>query len=156
MSDSGTVLAFADQLRQYAEHFEQHDWDYTRDLGNLRPLHFGPRWPSIQSALRYLVRGTTGIFPEEPSMRPGRFAMARAALRNYDTSPDGVLDRGSIITIWEETGEYLQYVQPSVGSLLADWMEAEPDSPHAQRIAAEMKRINDRYGERIAGSEGDA
>ena len=150
-----TVLAFANQLRQYATHFAQRDWDYTRDTGDLRPLHFGSRWPSIKHALGYLLKGVADVFPEEPSMRPGRWAMVRAALRGYDTEPDGVLDGGCIITLWEETGEYLQYVQPSVGAMLADWMDAEPENPHALLIAGEMRRVNDRYSERIA-AEGDS
>lgn len=145
------VTAWADQLRQYATHFAPRDWNYTRDLGDLRPIHYGRRWPSIKSALRYLFRGCAEIFPEEPSMRPSRWAMARAALRSYDSEPDGVLDGGSIITHWEETGEYLQYVQPSVGALLADLMDAHPDLPEVRAIADEMKRINDNYGRRIAG-----
>jgi hypothetical protein len=33
--------------------------------------------------------------------------------------------------------------------MLADWMDADPDSEHARLIAAEMKRINDGYGERV-------
>lgn len=147
------VLRYADQLRQYAEHFEQRDWDYTRNVGDLRPLHFGSRWPHIKTALRYLVKGVKPLGPDDP-FRVGRWSMVRAAWRGYDHEPDGVLDNGCIITVWEETGEYLQYIQPSVGSLIADWMEAEPDSPHAALVAAEMKRINDRYGERIA-SEGE-
>lgn len=146
------VHAWADQLRQYATHFEPRDWCYTRDTGDLRPLHFGSRWPSIKSALRYVVRGSERLFPDEsPVEQPGRWAMARAALRGYDTEPDGVLDNGCIITIWEETGEYLQYVQPSVGALLADLMDAHPDLPDVIAIAAEMKRINEDYGRRVDG-----
>jgi hypothetical protein len=151
MSGEGEVAAMADQLRQYATHFAPRDWDYTRDVGDLRPLHHGSRWPHVKRALRYLAEGCSSIFPEEPKMRPGRWAMAKAALRGYDTEPDGVLDGGCIITIWEETGEYLQYVQPTVGALVADLMDAHPDLPEVQAVAAEMKRVNDRYGERVAG-----
>jgi hypothetical protein len=146
-----TTVAFADQLRQYAEHFAQRDWNYTRDTGDLR-LRYGSLWPHLKRALGYLVRGSQS-FPDHPAMRPERLSMVRAAWSMRNSEPDGVLDNGNIITHWEETGEYLQYVQPSVGSMLADWMEAEPDNPHAQRIAAEMKRINDGYGERIREGE---
>lgn len=144
------VHAMADQLRQYATHFAPRDWDYTRDTGDLWPLRHGSLWPCVKRAARYLVVGVGDIFPEEADMRPSRWGMAKAALRMHTTEPDGVLDGGNVITIWEETGEYLQYVQPSVGAMLADWMDADPDSEHAQRIAAEMKRINDLYAERIA------
>lgn len=146
---SSTVHAMADQLRQYATHFAPRDWDYTRDTGDLWPLRHGSIWPHVKRAARYLVSGYPNIFPEEPGLRPSRWGMARATIMAHSNEPDGVLDGGNIITIWEETGEYLQYVQPSVGAMLADWMDADPDSEHARRIAAEMKRINDRYGERI-------
>lgn len=146
------VHDFADQLRRYATHFAPQDWDYTRDTGDLRPLHYGSRLPSIKQAVNYLLRGTHEIGVD---FRVSRLAMARAALRGYNTEPDGVLDGGAIITHWEETGEYLQYVQPSVGELLADLMDAHPDLPEVQAIADEMKRINDRYAERIAAEGAD-
>jgi hypothetical protein len=150
------VHAWADQLRQYATHFEMRDWCYTRDLGDLRPIRHGSSLPHLKRAIGYLVRGTSNIFPEE-SMRPSRWAMAKAAWRARGNAPDGILDGGSIITFWEETGEYLQYVQPSVGALLADLMDAHPDLPEVVAIASEMKRINDDYGRRIRSGdpEGD-
>lgn len=155
------TLAFADQLRQYAEHFEQRDWNYTRDTGSLRAITYAPKeslWVRVRARLHLAA---TAIRPRPEYVQilmegmplTDRLHMAWIHLARRERNlPDGVLDGGSIITFWEETGEYLQYVQPSVGSMLADWMEAEPDSPHAQRIADEMKRINDAYGERVASS----
>jgi hypothetical protein len=145
---------YANQLRQFAEHFTPRDWNYTRDLGDLTEIRYANRrdeWPQrLRSALRWLLRRS----PEwSRGWGPNRFQMAAHVLHRDNHLPDGVLDGGSIITFWEETGEYLQYVQPSVGSMLADWMEAEPDNPHAIRIAAEMKRINDSYGERIGAPD---
>lgn len=64
--------------------------------------------------------------------------------------PDGDLNEGKIICHWEEDGEYLQMVQPSVGALLAEFLLAEPDNEHARKILAEMQRIEDDYSQRIA------
>jgi hypothetical protein len=57
---------------------------------------------------------------------------------------------------WEETGEYIQMVQPSVGSKIADLLEDRPDDDHSKAIAGEMKRILDRYSARIEASGGDS
>ena len=156
-----TTLAMADQLRQYAEHFAPRDWDYTRDTGDLefirhRRDHTGHN--RIDRRVRDALCALLGWHrpPPEPFMdlQPhglrARWITFKIKLRKDDNMPDGVLDGGCIITHWEETGEYLQYVQPSVGSLLADFMEAEPDHPHALKIAGEMRRINKRYGDRLA------
>jgi hypothetical protein len=53
--------------------------------------------------------------------------------------PDGKV--GSIYTYWMEDGRYIMMMQPSVGSLLADFLEQEPDNPHAQKIREEMDKI---------------
>ena len=150
MTTRETVVAFADQLRQYAEHFEQRDWNYTRNH-DIRAIYYISAWARLKDALGYTWRGLfkRDSLSKSLGLKVSRWRMFRAHLRYHNHLPDGVLDGGAIITHWEETGEYLQYVQPSVGSLLADWMEAEPESLHALRIAAEMKRINDAYGERI-------
>ena len=78
-----------------------------------------------------------------------RWRMAAVLLVREKNLPDGILDEGNIITHWEETGEYLQYVQPSVGTLIAEWMLAEPTNQHAQAVAAEMRRIQDAYVARL-------
>ncbi len=145
------VLAYSKQLREYAEHFEQADWCYTRNIAPLSAI----RYDLADDKLRGRIRRSFGwLFGRRGDWMKGwgphRVGMALHGLRRDRNLPDGVLDNGNIITHWEETGEYLQYVQPSVGSLLADFMDEEPDHPHALRIAAEMKRINDDYGARLA------
>lgn len=156
-----TVTEFAEQLRQYATHFALSDWDYTRDTGDLEHIRYRRDFTKhnridrrVFKALNYLLGYHRR--PPEPFMDLAprglrmRYIRAKIVLRKERNMPDGVLDGGSIITHWEETGEYLQYVQPSVGAMLADWMDAEPDNSHALKIAGEMRRINARYGKRIA------
>lgn len=159
-----TVTEFADQLRQYATHFAHSDWDYTRNTGDLEHIRYRSDRTGHNRIDRRVWGALNHLFgihrrPPAPFVDLAarglriRYIRARITLRKERNMPDGVLDRGCIITQWEETGEYLQYVQPSVGEMFADWMDAEPDSPHALRIAGEMRRINARYGERIAAGK---
>lgn len=157
-----TVTEFAEQLRQYATHFALSDWDYTRDTGNLKHIRYVDDWRGYNHPARRLIRlvknfGRPGSLEDMLGMRwfawRHPLIQTRVTMRTDSHLPDGVLDHGSIITFWEETGEYLQYVQPSVGEMLADWMDAEPGNTHALKIAGEMRRINARYGQRIADDE---
>lgn len=159
-----TVHAMADQLRQYATHFEQRDWDYTRHT-KIRHIRYEGDWSGYDHPLRRLRRFLGHFRPEKPfwaTVYGTRWfawrhpiITARTWLRTEPHHPDGHLDNGGVIVHWEETGEYLQYVQPSVGALLADLMDAHPDLPEVEALAAEMKRINDAYGARCAAGEVD-
>lgn len=78
-----------------------------------------------------------------------RVGYAIFTMKTEDHLPDGVLDRGNIITHWAETGDYLELVQPQVGDLIAEFLINEPDNPHAQKIAAAINHFGryryDRY-----------
>ncbi len=111
------VHDYADQLRQYATHFAPRDWNYTRNTGKLEAIRYSYAedlfWGRVRCAIHWLVRKQ----PEfAKGWGPNRFQMARHALHRNEHMPDGVLNGGSIITHWEEDGEYLQYVQPTVGA----------------------------------------
>ncbi len=175
--DADEVLKVAKALRSYAEHFVQRDWDWTRDHGIHRILYrnrrrttrsgkttyFDPsRLPGrLQNATEGLVRDVRRKWverkPDELETvlgKIGLWRMFKVRLRDNNL-PDGHLDGGGIIVYWEETGEYLQFVQPSVGSLIADFLEDRPEDAHAQAIAGEMRRIMDRYSERVKAAGGD-
>lgn len=149
------VVERARNLRAHAEHFQQRDWDYTRDTGDLVAVRYDNPYDSlgqrVRRALRWLC-GRHGVMG--PRGIRERLLWAKIGLRRERNMPDGVLNGGNILTFWEEDGEYLQYVQPSVGSLIATWLEAEPESPHAQAVAAEMARIQERYAARIEAANG--
>lgn len=161
---SAAVAPMADQLRQYATHFAPRDWCYTR-ASDIRHIRLRGDWSGYDHPLRRVRRWLAPYFRLRTSSwveSAGRrlawrhpLIHARAVLRTEPHLPDGVLDGGAVITHWEETGEYLQYVQPSVGALLADLMDAHPDLPEVEAIAVEMKRINDDYGARIAAAGWD-
>lgn len=154
---SADVHAFADQLRQYATHFTPRDWCYTRDVGDLREIRYDGKTDALAFRARMAMRALVKRRQDwEKAVGVSRWRMCVTHLRRDRHLPDGVLNGGSVIAYWEETGEYLQYVQPSVGALLADLMDAHPDLPEVQAIADEMKRINDDYGARISATESDA
>lgn len=71
----------------------------------------------------------------------GRWRMFLHCLHLDPHLPDGTLDGGNIITIWAETGEYLQLVQPSVGEKIADVIAAHPDLPEVKALADEIMRV---------------
>ena len=137
------VAEVARTLHNYATIFHAGDWAYTRDHGDLVAIRydepFDHPWARLKRAVGYLF-GRTDV---------SRWQMIRVTLPREKHLPDGILDGGNIITHWEETGEYLQFVQPSVGALIANWLAAEPMNPHAQRVAIEMRRIQDDYAARL-------
>lgn len=149
-TSTSKVREVAEDLRAYATHFAPRDWDYTRNLGGLRAIRYVDR----HDTLRRRLRSAWGVLTDAPdwTSKP-HWQVAWAMLAREKHLPDGELDNGNIITHWEETGEYLQFVQPSVGALIADWLAAEPESPHAQRVAGEMRRIQDAYAARLAATE---
>lgn len=158
-----SVREMATNLRDYATHFVQKDWNYTRDLGHMKRIvwHDDPGLVArVGRALRRLaaVGRPDGLSRMMQGDAPGwrwRLAGAKVALHGDAHLPDGVLDGGGVLTYWEETGEYLQYVQPSVGALLADLMDAHPDLPEVRAIATEMKRIDDAYADRLRTEKDD-
>jgi hypothetical protein len=143
---SAEVCEIAETLRAYATHFSPTDWDYTRNLEGLREIRYDNHHDSFLRRLRSAWR----VFVKPPSwISKVNWQVAWHMLRRERNLPDGVLDNGNVITHWEETGEYLQFVQPSVGALIAEWLAAEPDNSHAQRVAGEMRRIQDAYAARL-------
>jgi hypothetical protein len=74
-------------------------------------------------------------------------------LRREANTPDGILDSGNIITFWEETGEYLNLMQPTVGTLIADFILEDPTNPHAIKINKEITRLHKNYAKRIKAGE---
>lgn len=152
------VTEQAEDLRTYATHFAHRDWNYTRvsPIKRIQYDYDDNLKKRIGRSLRYIFHKPPKWLDDElRSDFLWRLRMAAHVLRPNLNEPDGVLDNGNIITNWEETAEYLQFVQPTVGEMFAEWMMAEPDNPHAIKIAKEMKRIQDSYAKRIANGEVD-
>lgn len=162
------VLQVAYVFRLHAEHFQQSDWIYTRKT-EIKHIRYADAYKGYNHPVKRVQRTVKNlltrdlswkkIFRDDEKEMSFKEKLYRKALsvrasilvglRTDSHRPDGVLDDGNIITHWEETGEYLQFVQPSVGSLLADFLMKDPTHPSARAIAGEMKRILDAYALRL-------
>lgn len=145
-----------DNLDFYANHFYPRNWDYTR-VHQLKKIRYDSSYDATET-FRYRIQRAFRFIFGKAIMSTGfspywRVRMFFYALKRDKNLPDGILDGGNVITHWEETGEYLQMVQPSVGALLATFLKEEPENPHAKLIIAELERISDRYSERIKNKE---
>ena len=140
-------------LRNYAEHFTFRDWNYTRqyDIESIYYKDVETLLKRIKNAWRWLTKPREHYLLQLADL--SRISMAFHALKKDKNLPDGVLNNGSIITFWEETGEYLQLVQPTVGSLVGKFLEEDPNNPHAIAIAQEIDRILAAYSARVVNGE---
>lgn len=159
------VLQAATLLRDYAN-YHVRDWDYSRDHHSLKAIKYKGEYSGYNRIDKRLFRFLEANIPPKAKkylgmkedsldfLLPPHFnlssfiARVRVYLLPKDNLPDGTLRKGAIITFWEEDGEYIQLVQPSVGNLIADFLEQEPEHPHAEKIAAEITRIQDDYAHR--------
>lgn len=145
-----------DYLDFLANHFAFRDWDYTR-VTEIKDVRYNRehdkrnqlkyRW---KMACRFLFGKSS--FPMSKGLAT-RLGMFFYCLKRDRNTPDGVLDGGNIITFWEETGEYLQMMQPTVGALLVNFLKEEPEHPHAKLITAELDRLNKRFRKRVKDGE---
>lgn len=147
-------------LHTLANHFAERDWEYTRKHGikdiiykEDKPNELGYR---ISKAFMWLFNPPEFMKMLHPKFWDRfyqRFNMFFHALKREPNVPDGVLDSGKTIVYWEEDGEYLNLMQPTVGSLVAEFLMAEPDHPHAKIIIAELERLNNKFDERIKNGD---
>lgn len=144
-----------ENLKFLANMFEPRDWNYTRstnikDITSKVPAEYEKLIPRIRRALGalYSSKGIFGVKDFDWSVR-SRISYFLFSLKRTPNTPDGILNNGSVITFWEEDGEYIQMMQPSVGVLLAEFLEAEPENPYAELITKELNRIQRGYKKRI-------
>lgn len=163
----------AQMLNSCAGHFARNDWQWTR-LHDIEAIYRKSDRDGYD-ALRNRVKRAfqLGLLPDKSRLTRMfcgedapwwtrlrhdfmfRVYGFRRELQREKHLPDGHLENAGVIAYWEEDGEYLQYVQPSIGLLLAEWLAAEPDNKHARAIFAEMQRINDDYAKRISEGKVD-
>jgi hypothetical protein len=133
-------------------------WVYTRDLGDLEHIRYRRDHEGYYHWTRRLGRALDlksafgmdsfsrmlGI--KNRSLRDvwGHFrAHTDVALRKDTNRPDGRISNAGILTHWEEDGEYIVLMGPTVGVKVLEFLKAEPDNPHAKAIIAEMHRVAD-------------
>ena len=151
----------AKHLKDLADHFEYRDWNYTRQ-DHIKSIRYTPEHDPHNKLSYRIKQAAWWMFGKTPQWYEvlgekdnlfKRFGMARYALKRDPNTPDGVLDGGSIITFWEETGEYLNLMQPTVGTLVADFIIEDPTNPHAIKINKELTRLLKNYDKRIKAGE---
>jgi hypothetical protein len=146
------AAATGELLRALATHHNHGDgWVYTRDTGGLEHIryrrdHTGyhAMWPRLKRAFnpkRLFLRGPFSTMLGLMWTPRSAFAYVVVALRKSNNLPDGALNRGCVLTFWEEDGEYIEMVGPTIGEKIADFLEQDPDNPHAKAIAAEIHRV---------------
>ena len=158
MPKKNNTLEYLDAL---ANHFAYRDWDYTR-IDHIKSIRYESDHDPHNKLSYRIKQAAWWMFAKTPDWlkqiqkRNGpykRFRMATYALKRDPNIPDGVLDSGNIITFWEETGEYLNLMQPTVGALLVAFLKEEPEHPHAKLITKELERLHKRYDKRIKDGE---
>ncbi len=155
----------AHYLRITATHFAPRDWNYTRN-NDIEHIRYKDAWKgrynlwgrlkttqhllfsSRKTGLRKLLGGGAKWWQLKRRWSEVRAALV-VGLRTDKHLPDGVLNNGNVIVHWEEDGEYLQVVQPSVGELVSNFLLEEPKNPHAIKISNEIDRILKSYSTRI-------
>jgi len=149
------VLAVAKRLEGYLVHCLGGNWDYSRETG-IKHIRMEGDWTGYNHPFSRLKR-TIELFIGKSGLthdwgRDHAWKYPRSAIKVWMGTekhiPDGGMG-GTIITHWEEDGEYIQYVQPRVGKLLVDLMKKFPDLPEVQAIASEMIKIENEYSERL-------
>jgi len=167
-ADRDDTVRAAQMLRDLACYYVRQDCNYTRDLGDIVHIRRKGDYsgydhpfarvrralenfnPSRDSTLdRMMFRSEPDQYPYLP--RPlakfwalgwrGRVSYAKRVMKTEKHLPDGTLDGGGVIVYSEETGEYLELVQPQVGALIAEFLQADPDHPHARKIAAAINHF---------------
>lgn len=172
MTDSDmNVVEVGEDLLEYARFAMRKDWDYSRTHETSNPIkyiRYEEDFTGYGNPLRRLLRAAEALwvnFFHKPSLLDKALygcrklplftrvkkavIRAKLQLRTDPHIPDGVLANGSIITFWEEQGEYIQLMQPSVGSLVAEFLKHSPEHPYAIKIAKELNRIDREYSGRI-------
>ncbi len=121
-------------------------WKYTRSTGDLKHIRYASDstgynsfWSRLKRAFDPEMHFKNRTFTT-PSLS-WSWAWIRVSLTKDKNMPDGFVNGGSIITFWEEDGEYITLFGPTVGKLVIDFVRAEPENEHAQKIVAEMTRL---------------
>lgn len=131
---------------------DREPWVYSRDTGDLVHIRYRSDFTGYNHWTNRFKRafdwkhltGTDSfsrMFGKERSAKL-RFlhavAWIRVSLRKSTNLPDGQVN--GILTHWEENGEYITMMCPTVGLEVLNFLKAEPDNEHAKAILTEMRR----------------
>jgi hypothetical protein len=135
-----------DFTRFVATKFASNDtpWVYSRDKGDLVHIRYKRDYTGYNHWTKRLKRAVTPSklarrWDRKRSLKEkliGSWCHIVVALQKSSNLPDGIIN--GIITHWEEDGEYIAMMGPTVGVKVLDFLEAEPDNEHAKAILAAM------------------
>lgn len=147
-----TVSEVGQYLKSVATHHDHGDgWEYSRDIGDLELIRYRSDytgyhhwWKRVKRAFDWKhLTGRDSFSRMLRRERRFRFLSAvawiKVSLQKDRHLPDGKV--GPVLTHWEEDGEYIEAVGPTIGALVADFLIEESSHPHAVKIAAEIHRI---------------
>lgn len=138
------------RLRDLATTYQQdpHGWGYKSNLGEITVKDIVYTDETNRNSLTTKFRKVTYWLFNAKTLRElgddslwNRISMAVFSLKRQVNRPDGTLNNGTIIAVWQEDGLLIEMLQPSVAVLIADFLEKDPTNIHAKRIVAEMDRI---------------
>jgi len=146
--------------RFVAEKFSKNHegWVYSRDTNGLRSIRYESDYTGYNHWKKRLKRAFNlkailgmdsvsrqlGVYRKRDNLKSrfwGAYWHIVIALKKSDNLPDGQIN--GIITHWEEDGEYIAFFQPIVGMKVLDFLEDDPDNPHAIEIVSAMHRAAD-------------
>lgn len=146
-----TDQAIQEWAQFVASKFERnHDgWEYSRDVGDLEHIRYKSdhtgyqHWTKrVKRAFNWRMLTGRDRLSKQLGFKwsiLGAWTWIRVSLRKDTNTPDGVINSGSIITFWEEDGEYITLFGPTVGMKVLEFLKAEPEHPHAVAIMAELR-----------------
>lgn len=129
-------------------------WVYSRNVEGLKHIRFESDYTGYNHWTKRLKRAldlrdifmTRNSFSRRMGIRSERrslkmffieaWAHIYVFLRKDTNLPDGQVNGN--FTFWEEDGEYISMMCPTVGVKVLDFLEAEPDNEHAKAILAAM------------------
>jgi hypothetical protein len=133
-------------------------WVYTRDLGDLEHM----RYRSDHTGYYHWTRRLRRLFNLKRAFGLDSFSrqigIKNRSIKDFwghlsahvvvamaldNNLPDGRIANASIYTSWEEDGEYITLMGPTVGVKVLEFLKAEPENPHAKAILAEMHRVKE-------------
>lgn len=150
-----SVEKSAEILKARATHHDHGEgWIYSRDSLGLEAMYYEhtrtgyDHWTQrLKRALKISeLLGHDGLSKQlgwQPRNLKDYWYQARAHFTiNFFRSrslPDGQINGNPVH--WEEDGEYIECVGPTIGVKVAEFLENEPNNPYAVAIAEEMNRI---------------
>lgn len=143
-----------DWVRFVATKFSRTDesWKYNSKKENLVHIRYKQDFTGYNVWYKRYSRAIEHIWADLFSSKPGLFKKKGnfwQRLKNWypwvtwkvfavkeDNMPDCTV--GGNIFHWAEDGEYVTHMAPPVGEKVLDFLEAEPDNPHAKEILKAM------------------